>query len=414
MKTVIIVEHDTPKEFLLQKAKERGYRIIMVANSKNALFKKYLPDKDVLITDVFNPHTIFEDVLFFINKNKLKIDAVGTFSEELVVATSDIAIALGCESIGQLASRRTSCNKLAMRMKLEDDNIKQPKFSVFNIFDEEGEVLRKFPKPCVIKPVFGTSSHGVIMIENNVFDYEEIRNIVRATVNQKCRESFRRFRGNMIIEEYISGGMVSIDGFVSNGKISIIGSLEFIMGKEPYFTQTASYIPARLSESQRDVVYKYATEVIQSLGFNSAPFHAEIRIHDGVPYIIEIAGRMAGATIHEAYDKVYNIDMIGLMFDCWLGDLPLSKYQNQGINYHELFYPKIKGTCTLKSLGGTEDIRKEKDVWHSSIMSKDGDILKTYPNLPTPLFEYAIFSKKLDGVEKTKNKIKKMVKYEVE
>jgi len=67
-KTVIIVEHDTPKEFLLKKAKERGYRVVMVANSQNELFNKYLPNEDVLITDVFNLHTILEDVLFFVKK----------------------------------------------------------------------------------------------------------------------------------------------------------------------------------------------------------------------------------------------------------------------------------------------------------------------------------------------------------
>lgn len=413
-KTVIIVEHDTPKEFLLKKAKERGYRVVMVANSQNELFNKYLPNEDVLITDVFNLHTILEDVLFFVKKNNLHIDAVGTFSEELVVAASDIAQSLGCKGIGQLASRRTSSNKLAMRMRLDEVGIMQPAFSAFNIFEDNDDMLRSFPKPCVIKPIFGTSSHGVILIEENDFDYKKIQEIVKATVNRKCREAFRRFRGNMLVEEYIPGDMISVDGFVNDGKVSIIGTLEFIMGKEPYFTQTASYIPARLSKSQNGNIQTYVNNVIHALDFDCAPFHMEIRIKNGKPHLVEIAGRMAGATIHEAYDKVYGIDMIGLMFDCWFGELSFPKYQHKGINYHELFYPKINDTCILSEVKGIDDIRKEKDIWHFKMISDKGDTLKTYPNLPTPLFEYAIFSKNFAEIERIKDMIKKMITYDIQ
>ncbi|MFA6938644.1 MAG: hypothetical protein WC229_00005, partial [Candidatus Paceibacterota bacterium] len=128
MKTIIIIEHNSPKEFLLKKAREKNYRIIMVANKFNEMFLKYLPREDILITDVFNLQTITEETIFFCEKNNLKIDAVGTFSEDLVVATSDIASLLGCKSIGQISSRVTSSNKLAMRVKLRESKIRQPDF----------------------------------------------------------------------------------------------------------------------------------------------------------------------------------------------------------------------------------------------------------------------------------------------
>ena len=113
MKTILLVEHCTAKEFLLKKAKEKGYRIIMVASEPKDFFKKYIADTDVIITDVFDAKNMVEKTFFFIQKNGLKIDAIGTFSDDLVVATADLAALLGCNGIGQLAARCTSSNMLA-------------------------------------------------------------------------------------------------------------------------------------------------------------------------------------------------------------------------------------------------------------------------------------------------------------
>jgi len=413
MKIIIIVEHNTPKEFLLKKAKERQIRVVMVANKFNDFFLKYLPKEDILITDAFNLHTITEDVLFFVKKRNLKIDAVGTFSEDLVIATADIASMLGCKTIGQLASRSTSCNKLAMRICLAENGIRQPKFDVFNIYSNDESILRKFPKPCVIKPLFGTSSHGVLMIENNSFDYQKIVDIVKATVNQEHRESFKRFHGNMLIEEYVPGKMLSFDGFVTSKKVSIVGSIEFVMSKEPYFTQVASYIPARLTVNERSFAEAYVKRVIKVLGFIDSPFHAELRIKDGCPYLIEIAGRMAGATIHETYNKVYNIDMLNLMFKCWLGNPIPKKYIPRGVNYHQLFYPKINKIGALADLNGLDEVKKLENVWMTRQMINIGDIVRIHPDLPTPLFEYAVFLKDLNTIYLTKERVAQMIKYKI-
>ncbi|MFA6939251.1 MAG: ATP-grasp domain-containing protein, partial [Candidatus Paceibacterota bacterium] len=286
-------------------------------------------------------------------------------------------------------------------------------FDIFNIFDDNEKILRAFPKPCVIKPIFGTSSHGVLLIESDFFDYKKISETIRATVNQEHRESFKRFHGNMLIEEYVPGKMISLDGFVVGGQISVIGSIEFIMGKEPYFTQVASYIPARLTEKEQEVINKYLKSIIETLGFINSPFHAEFRIKDGEPYLVEIAGRMAGALIHETYDRVYGIDMLNLMYDCWLGNsIPLN-YFSKGINYHELFYPQIKHSGILKEISGLDSLKNIKNLCNVKIISEIGMELKTYPDLPTPLFEYSIFSKDLNEINNVIDTVNKLIKYKI-
>ncbi len=48
------------------------------------------------------------------------------------------------------------------------------------------------------------------------------------------------------------------------------------------------------------------------------------------------------------------------------------------------------------------------------MISDKGDTFKTYPNLPTPLFEYAIFSKNFAEIERIKDMIKKMITYDIQ
>lgn len=415
MKTILLIEHKTAKEFLLKKAKEKGYRIIMVASEPKDFFKKYILDTDILITDVFDAQNMVEKTFFFVQKNGLRIDAIGTFSDDLVVATADIAALLGCNGIGQLAARCTSSNKLAMRTKLAiSGKVLQPKFAPFNIYDcDDVVVLKQFPKPCVIKPQFGTTSHGVFMIYDNDFNYDDLANKISKTVNRNIRESFRYFSGNMLVEEYIPGKMISVDGFVSHSDVTIIGSIEFIMGKEPYFTQVASYIPARLSESESSAVKDALKNVVNALGFECAPFHAEFRIRDGVPYLIEIAGRMAGAMIHETYDRVYSIDMIDLMYLNWLGESIPKDFSSFGINYHAFYYPNIQSSGVLLGVYGYEKFSQIKGVNHFKLMAEKGDTLKTYPNIPTPLFEFSYFTKNPNEVEVMKSRLDELITYNV-
>jgi biotin carboxylase len=415
MKTILLVEHCTAKEFLLKKAKEKGYRIIMVASEPKDFFKKYIADTDVIITDVFDAKNMVEKTFFFIQKNGLKIDAIGTFSDDLVVATADLAALLGCNGIGQLAARCTSSNKLAMRTKVATSGkVMQPKFAPFNIYDREDSiVLERFPKPCVIKPQFGTTSHGVFMIRDNNFDYDDLADRISKTVNREIRESFRYFSGNMLVEEYIPGKMISVDGFVSRGDVSIVGSIEFIMGEEPYFTQVASYIPAQLSEVESSAVKDALKNVVDVLGFGYAPFHAEFRIKDGIPYLIEIAGRMAGALIHETYDRVYGIDMIDLMYSNWLGESIPKDFSPFGINYHALYYPDIQSPGVLLGVYGYEKFSQIKGINYFKLMAKIGDTLKTYPNTPSPIFEFSYFTKNMEEIEEIKSRLDELITYNV-
>lgn len=410
MKNIIILEQNSPKEFLFKKAKEKGYSIIVVTNKMNDVYLNYINRDRIIITDIYDIQTSTDDVLAYVQKNLLRIDGVGTFSEDLVILCADLAELFKCKGIGSSAARRTSCNKLATRMTLSSNlNIKQPKFSAYNIHTDTPDRLFEFPKPCVIKPVFGVASHGVKLIIDNNFSQEELIKEVSTTINEHHRAAFRRFKGNMLIEEYIKGTMISVDGFVINGEVDIVGSLEFIMGQEPFFTQTASYVPARLNENSREDVYKVLKEIIKTLSFADTPFHAEFRISESGPVLIEIGGRMAGSLIHEAYDRVYGIDMIDMMFNCWLGTYKVVSYTPRGINYHALVYSSTHQPKRIKEIS-IQNKFLPKTILSFKKLVDVGDIIQTYPDIPTPLCELACFVNNIDEIGEIKKDIDKIIK----
>jgi hypothetical protein len=411
MKTILLVEHENPKIFPLEYAKKHGYRIIIVTNHFSNSFLNFITKDDIIITDIFNTATVIEDVLYYIKLNNIHIDAVGTFREDLVVIAGDLSSCLNCKGAGQLSSRKTSNNKLLMRESLSKNlKINQPKYTVFNIFDENS--YSNITIPSVVKPIFGTASHGVLLIKNRS-DIISLKNNILSTVNSNCRESFSRFKGNMLCEEYIKGKLISVDGFVSDGIISIVGSIEFIMGKEPYFTQISSYIPSRSSKMEIESCNIMLSHIISQLGLRNTAFHAEFKIKDGNPFLIEIGARLPGASIHETYNKIYQINMIELMFKCWLGESIPRYFNPKGINYHTLVYPKIKYPGILTKLSGINEIIKDSDIWYTRQIAKIGDKITVYPDIPSPLLEYSCFSKSLISLESKKDKIISLIRYTI-
>lgn len=412
MKTILLVEHERPKKFPLDYAKKNGYRVIIVTNISEEFFLNYVALDDVIVTDIFNTATVIEDTLYYLKLKDVHIDAVGTFREDLVVIAADLSACLNCKGPGQLSSRKTSNNKLLMRESLSKNlKINQPKYTVFNIFDENS--YSNITIPSVVKPIFGTASHGVILI-NSQSDIISLKNNILSTVNSDCREAFSRFKGNMLCEEYIKGKLVSIDGFISEGSVIIVGSIEFIMGEEPYFTQISSYIPSRLSKGEIESCNTMLTEIISQLDLRDTAFHAEFRIKDGNPFLIEIGARLPGASIHETYNKVYHIDMVELMFKCWLGENIPRQFSPKGINFHTLVYPEIKHHGVLTKLSDINEIIKCRDVWYARQISKIGDKINVYPHIPTPLLEYSCFSESLSDLESRKNEIRSLIRYTVD
>jgi len=412
-KTIIFVEHGgVNKEFTLKKAKDFGFKIILATTHPQDLIYQYVNKDDVLITDTFDAKKLITDAKNFIESKKIKIDAVITFKESSVIPTSNLAEALNVKGVGSSAAGRSSQNKRVMRETLRDSGfINQPAFRKINIYDKDFLLgIKKFPKPCVIKPLFGSSSHGVKKIENNIKIKQDIKDI-RESMKPEDREIFKNFDGEMLLEEYIDGTVISVDGLVADKKIHFIGSTQFIMGKEPYFQQIASFIPPKLDKVTIKECRKLTEEVITILGFDTCGFHCEWRISKAGPMLLEIAARTVGGGILLGYEKVTGIDLINELFMALLGKKVKIDPKNKTCVLHKSVLPDINQNSQLTFFEGFENISKDKDVWHALKFCDTGDLLLVLPETPTQLYYYALKGKTIEYLLEKSRIIESQVLY---
>ncbi len=414
-KNIIFVEHGGKnKEFTLKKAKGLGLRIILATTKFDNFLLKYVNEKDVIIVDTYEPKKLIASIFKFIKKNNIRIDAVISFKESSVIPTSILAEKLGLSGVGSTAAQRSSQNKLNMRTILKNNNFKlQPKFIKINIFDKNfKKELRRFPKPCVIKPLIGSSSHGVKKISNNENIDRDIGD-VKKSIDPEDREIFKKFEGSMLVEEYIKGKVISVDGIVIDHKVHIVGTTEFIMGKEPYFQQIGSFIPANIPNKMFEICKSETTKVIDILGFNTCGFHCEWRIKEGKPYLLEIASRTVGGGIPLGYKKVTGVDLTEQLFYALLKKHDKIKLKSKisGCVLHKSILPKIRQNSILTEFKGYEKIKSNKNIWHSLKFASVGDKLLSLPQTPTQLYYYALRGKNLKDLIKQSREIESDVSY---
>ena len=166
--------------------------------------------------------------------------------------------------------------------------------------------------------MFGDDSFGVMKID-------ECSDI--ASVIGECRGSwspsragFKNFPDVWLLEEYIPGTVVSVDGVIQNRRVQFAGLVEIGMGPEPHFTQCANWLPARIREQEAKACFVLTQRVIAALSLDQCGFHCELRLSPkGTPSLIEIAARLPGGLIPEAYSRAYGLDLASAMLDVWMG-----------------------------------------------------------------------------------------------
>lgn len=392
MKNFLLIEHGGYlRSFTLQRLKDKNCKIFLVTTKKEKWLLKYVKDENILVVDIYDTRNVVTSILSWLFTRNIKIDAVGTFKESAVAIAADVAELLGCVGSPLGATRRSSYNKLATRFFLKERGFKnQPNFFVYDA-NNHYKKQDKFDYDVVVKPIFGSSSHGVIKVSAG----EDISRAIKKsllTVNKENREVFKNFKNVFLIEEYISGGVYSVDGIVQNKKIHFAGITEFVMGNEPFFTQVASFLPTILSNRIQRKMFTVARSVIKKLNFNNCGFHIEFRLKEGFVYLIEAAARLPGGGIQLGYEKAFGVDLTGEMINLWLGKKVNIRPVARKHVLHKSYFLNNKVPVNLVSIDNLDSIKKDKNVWDFYLFVKKNDTIQTYPHMPTQLFYYALES----------------------
>ncbi|MGH9703320.1 MAG: ATP-grasp domain-containing protein, partial [Candidatus Acidiferrales bacterium] len=105
----------------------------------------------------------------------------------------------------------------------------------------------------------------------------------------------------VMVESYIAGREVAIEGLLNAGQLRILAIFDKPDPLEgPSFEESIYVAPSRLPEKMQKAIAECAHRVVHTLGLVTGPVHAEFRVNDAGPWVLEIAPRPIGGLCSRA------------------------------------------------------------------------------------------------------------------
>jgi len=241
------------------------------------------------------------------------IDAILPGYEYYVPLTATLADYLGLPGTSPQAACRL-LDKHLMREALAAAGISQPRYALVRHPAGLARAVNHTGLPCVVKPVAQCAS----------------LHVRKAVTLAAAQAAFREAREDdtdlnrpgspqVLVEEYISGPEVSVDGFVQDGETHVLSVTAKVLGPEPYFVEAGHFVPGALDDRSQEQVVAYVGRVIGVLGLTMGPIHVEVRLGPRGPMLIEAAGRLPGDHIPRLIALTRGVDLIEIMLRSYLG-----------------------------------------------------------------------------------------------
>jgi biotin carboxylase len=145
--------------------------------------------------------------------------------------------------------------------------------------------------PCVVKPLDLSGSRGVIRADNPeefLAAAEKLRQFLVSLGSAPNETPF-------LVEQYVAGVEVALEGILDGGRLQVLALFDKPDPLEgPYFEESIYVTPSRHSRETQDAIAECAAEASAALGLREGPVHAELRLNESGPWIIELAGRSIG------------------------------------------------------------------------------------------------------------------------
>jgi hypothetical protein len=186
-------------------------------------------------------------------------------------------------------------SKLRMREVFREAGLPVPWFRTVPIHPIPEPSLLGISYPCVLKPLSLSASQGVMRANNReefLSAAERLRHLLESAEVRATREPHL---DEMIVEGYIPGGEVSVEGLLTDGVLRILAIFDKPDPLEgPYFEETIYVTPSQHSGAIQNQITMCARDAVRALGLTHGPIHAEFRINENGVWPIEVAPRPIG------------------------------------------------------------------------------------------------------------------------
>lgn len=186
-------------------------------------------------------------------------------------------------------------NKYAMRQALTRAGVPSPHSTLVSVDDDPHALAAQVRFPCVVKPTMLSGSQGVIRADNAEEFVRAFQRAGRIARNSGGANDENADREYLLIEEYIPGFEVALEGILLHGQMTVLSLFDKPDPLDgPYFEETIYVTPSRLPAATQDAIADCAAQACRAIGLREGPVHAELRVNERGPWVVEVAGRSIG------------------------------------------------------------------------------------------------------------------------
>src|ERR1700719_1840875 len=192
-------------------------------------------------------------------------------------------------------------SKLRQREILREAGLPVPGFFSFRLDKRLERILPRVQFPCVVKPLRLAASQGVIRA-NNTEEFQAAVTRIRALLESpEIQVTHEAELDRLLVERYIPGAEVAVEGLLTRGRLRVLAIFDkpdLLEG--PYFEESIYVTPSRLPEEMQERITDCATATVRALGLEHGPVHAEFRVNEQGPWVLEAAPRPIGGLCSRA------------------------------------------------------------------------------------------------------------------
>jgi biotin carboxylase len=276
-------------EAFVEAAARLGVELVC-ASERPSTFEPLAPDS-LITLDFADPRASAETIARFAQRRP--IDAVVPVDDLTTVVAATISQRLGLKA-NSLPAVSTARDKHAMRRCLAEAGVPVPRFRLVPLADDPAARAAEIEYPCVLKPLSLSASRGVIRANDArefVAAFRRISAILEMTDVSLPDEARRA----LLVEEFIPGVEVALEGLLVGGTLHVLAIFDKPDPLDgPFFEETIYVTPSRLPEAMQTRVAAVSRDACSALGLTEGPIHAELRLNERGPFVLEVAARSIG------------------------------------------------------------------------------------------------------------------------
>ena len=344
-----------------------------VGTDRPLVWAERTPDR-VIALDFTRPAVAAEAVADFARERP--IAAVVGADDETTLPAATIARRLGLahEPIEALAAAR---DKLAQREILQRAGLPVPRFTLCRLDEDAEAVARRVGFPCVIKPRRLAGSRGVMRADSVASLAAAMRRLAALLASPEvaaCGE----WAETAVVEAFIPGAEVALEGLLEDGRLRTLALFDKPDPLDgPFFEETLYVTPSRLAAEAQDALADAAARAARALGLARGPLHAELRLNEQGPWLIELAPRPIGGLCSRVLRFAGGASLEELILRQALG-METSSLTREPRSAGVMMIP-IPGEGLLERVEGREDAERVPGIERVIITAHPGERLTPFP-----------------------------------